>query len=219
MSKPAIKPADHKIAGFICYIRILCVYPMDKLLSEIRSCTFCQESLPYAPKPIIQVSKSSKIVVIGQAPGQKVQDSGIPWDDASGNNLREWLGVSKQEFYDDTLFALMPMGFCFPGTGKSGDLPPKLACAPLWHQRVFESLQNVKLTLLIGQYAQHYYLPNSPKSNLTDTVRNYREYLPNYFPLPHPSPRNNIWQKKNQWFKEDVLTVLKEKVALILSSC
>nr|WP_121271190.1 uracil-DNA glycosylase family protein [Pedobacter schmidteae] len=190
---------------------------MDKLLSEIRNCTVCQEFLPNAPKPIIQFSKSSKVVIIGQAPGQKVQNSGIPWDDASGNNLREWLGVSKEAFYDEKLFALIPMGFCFPGTGKSGDLPPRQECAPLWHQRIFELIPEVKLTLLIGQYAQNYYLKNDLRKTLTETVRNYKEYLPDYIPLPHPSPRNNIWQKKNQWFKEDVLHVLKEKVELILS--
>lgn len=190
---------------------------MDKLLSEIRNCTVCQGSLPNAPKPIVQFSESSKIVIIGQAPGQKVQNSGIPWDDASGNNLREWLGVNKQTFYDEKLFALIPMGFCFPGTGKSGDLPPRPECAPLWHQRIFELLPEVKLTLLIGQYAQNYYLKNNLNKTLTETVKNYKAYLPNYLPLPHPSPRNNIWQKKNQWFKEDVLHVLKEKVELILS--
>jgi uracil-DNA glycosylase len=191
---------------------------MITLLSEIRNCTVCKEFLPNAPKPIIQASSASKIVIIGQAPGQKVQDSGIPWDDASGNNLKEWLGVDNQTFYNEKLFALIPMGFCYPGTGKSGDLPPRPECAPLWHPQVLNEMKEVKLTLLIGQYAQHYYLKKYTLKTLTETVRNYEEYLPNYFPLPHPSPRNNIWQKKNNWFKVTLLPILREKVDLILHS-
>lgn len=190
---------------------------MEKLLSEIRKCTVCKEFLPNAPKPIIQACKSSKIVIIGQAPGQKVQDSGVAWDDASGDNLREWLGVNKETFYNELMIALVPMGFCFPGKGKSGDLPPRPECAPLWHQQILNVMTEVKLTLLIGQYAQKYYLKNQSKRTLTETVKNYGEYLPNYLPLPHPSPRNNIWQKKNSWFKEDVIPVLREKVQLILN--
>lgn len=185
---------------------------MDNLLSEIRNCTVCKDFLPNAPRPIIQASKSSKVVIIGQAPGQKVQNSGIPWDDASGNNLRAWLGVDKQTFYDEEIFALIPMGFCFPGTGKSGDLPPRHECAPLWHQQVLKAMTEVKLTILIGQYAQSYYLGNDCKSTLTETVKNYKEYLPRYLPLPHPSPRNNIWQTKNDWFQENVIPILQEKI-------
>ena len=188
---------------------------MEKLLSEIRDCTVCEQLLPNAPKPIIQASEKSKILIIGQAPGQKVQDSGIPWDDKSGDNLRSWLGVNKQTFYNNEMFALIPMGFCYPGKGKSGDLPPRAECAPLWHEKVMKSITNTKLTLLIGQFAQHYYLNH--KRTLTDTVRNYEEYLPNYFPLPHPSPRNNIWQKKNGWFKAQVLPALKEKVQFMMN--
>lgn len=190
---------------------------MDKLLSEIRNCSLCKDFLPNAPKPIIQASTTSKIVIIGQAPGQKVQDSGIPWDDASGNNLREWLGVDKQLFYNEKIFALIPMGFCFPGTGKLGDLPPRPECAPLWHQQVLQLMPEIKLTLLIGQYAQNYYLKNSSKKTLTETVKNYGEFLPDFLPLPHPSPRNNIWQKKNSWFKESLIQVLQEKVESILT--
>lgn len=157
-----------------------------------------------------------KIVIIGQAPGRKVQDSGVPWDDASGNNLREWLGVDKQTFYNEKIFALIPIGFCFPGSGKSGDLPPRSECAPLWHQRVLKLMTEINLTLLIGQYAQNYYLKNTAKITLTETVKNYKEYLPNYIPLPHPSPRNNIWQKKNKWFKDSLIQVLQEKVISVL---
>jgi len=189
---------------------------MEKILSEIRSCTVCKGFLPNDPRPIIQANRGSKILIIGQAPGQKVQDSGIPWDDASGNNLREWLGVDKQTFYNEKIFALIPMGFCFPGCGKSGDLPPRPECAPLWHLQILKLMPEIKLTLLIGQYAQKYYLKNAAKITLTETVKNYTDYLPNYIPLPHPSPRNNIWQKKNTWFKENLIQVLQEKVISIL---
>ena len=191
---------------------------MENLLTEIRNCTACNGLLPNVPKPVIRASAESKIVVIGQAPGRKVQESGIPWDDASGNNLRDWMGVDKETFYDDKLFALMPMGFCYPGTGKSGDFPPRRECAPMWHQQLLNFITDVKLTLLIGQYAQKYYLKNMAKRNLTQTVKNFHEYMPEYFPLPHPSPRNNIWQKKNQWFKSDLTPILKAEVGLILDS-
>jgi len=191
---------------------------MDKLLDEIRYCSVCKAHLPYAPKPIIQASASARILVIGQAPGMKVQQSGIPWDDASGDTLRSWLGVSRETFYNDKLLALMPMGFCYPGTGKSGDLPPWPECAPLWHQPVIASMPEVQLTLLIGQYAQAYYLKQRCKNTLTETVGNYQTYLPDYLPLPHPSPRNNIWQKKNSWFREDVLPALQSIVLPLLAT-
>lgn len=188
---------------------------MNHLLSEIRSCIVCKAHLPYPPKPIIQASKNSKIVIIGQAPGQKVQNSGTPWDDASGDNLRAWLGVSKEFFYDENMFALMPMGFCFPGRGKSGDLPPRPECAPLWHHKLLTAMKSIKLTLLIGQYAQAYYLKDNAKKTLTETVFNYQSYLPTYLPLPHPSPRNNIWQTKNNWFKEKLIPQLQDNIKLI----
>ncbi len=191
---------------------------MEKLLSEIRNCTVCKDYLPNTPRPIIQMDTRSQIVIIGQAPGQKVQDSGVPWDDASGNNLREWLGVDKQTFYNEKIFALIPMGFCFPGTGKSGDLPPRPECAPLWHHQVMEAMAHTKLILLIGQYAQHYYLGKSCKPTLTETVRSYHGYLPKYLPLPHPSPRNNIWQKKNSWFKESIIPTLQDIILPYLKS-
>ena len=189
---------------------------MKNLLSEIRSCTVCKAFLPYSPKPIIQASAASKIIIIGQAPGLKVQNSGVPWDDISGNNLREWMGVDKQTFYNEKIFALVPMGFCYPGRGKSGDLPPRPECAPLWHPKVLKAMPKVKLTLLIGHYAQNYYLKDNTKNTLTETVHNFHEYLPNYIPLPHPSPRNNIWQKKNEWFKEKLIPRLQEMVESIL---
>ncbi len=191
---------------------------IDILIEEIRGCTICKAHLPNSPKPIISVSKNAKILVIGQAPGQKVQDSGIPWNDASGKALRDWLGVSSAQFYDTNLFGIMPMGFCFPGSGKSGDLPPRKECAISWHQKVLQQMPNIQLTLLIGKYAQEYYLQKAAKENLTETVKNCTAYLPTYFPLPHPSPRNNIWMKKNEWFKVNLLPILQNKVSEIIKS-
>lgn len=179
------------------------VYIMDELLEEIRQCQICEEHLPFAPKPVVQASVHSKIVIIGQAPGIKVQQSGIPWDDASGKELRRWLDVTEQQFYDENIFALIPMGFCYPGKANSGDMAPRPECAPQWHHKIMEEIRP-SLTLLIGQYAQKYYLKDKRKSSLTETVKNYREYLPDYLPLVHPSPRNRIWQKKNPWFEEVV---------------
>lgn len=190
----------------------LLLIEMDKLLEDIRKCMACKDFLPNTPKPIIQASSVSKILIIGQAPGKKVQKSGVPWDDASGDNLRTWLGVDKSTFYNDRYFALVPMGFCYPGTGASGDLPPRKECAELWHNKVLSQMTNLKLTLLIGQYAQNYYLGETVKENLTETVKNYKEYLPSFLPLPHPSPRNNIWQKKNSWFKENVIPTLQNMI-------
>ena len=189
---------------------------MDKLLIEIRNCTTCKAFLPNKPKPIIQASSQSKILIIGQAPGQKVQDSGIPWDDLSGNELRRWLGVSKEQFYNPKLFALMPMGFCYPGKGTSGDLPPRPECAPQWHNKLLAAMKNIKLILLIGQYAQKLYLADNFKPTLTENVKNYQEFLPKYLPLVHPSPRNKIWQKKNPWFEQQLIPVLQKKIQQLL---
>ena len=183
---------------------------MKKLLEQIRACETCKIHLPNKPRPIIQASIHSKILIIGQAPGQKVQDSGIPWDDLSGNELRRWLGVTKEQFYDAKLFALVPMGFCYPGKSKTGDLPPRPECAPLWHQQVLSKLNEVELTVLIGQYSQKYYLGTRFKPTLTENVKSYQEFLPKYLPLVHPSPRNKIWQKKNPWFEVEVVSVVQE---------
>ncbi|KAA5532539.1 uracil-DNA glycosylase family protein [Taibaiella lutea] len=185
---------------------------MDKLLEEIKDCKVCLPYLEYGVNPVIVASLRSKIVVIGQAPGRIVHNTGIPWNDKSGDNLRAWLGVDKATFYNDNIFALMPMGFCYPGKGKSGDLPPRKECAPLWHSSLLKMMKEKELTLLIGQYAQNYYLKDRVKATLTETVRCFAEYLPEYLPLPHPSPRNNIWQAKNKWFGEEVLPFLKERV-------
>jgi len=185
---------------------------MEQLLSQIRSCTHCKEHLPLGPRPIVAAHPESKIAIIGQAPGTKVHQTGIPWDDPSGKQLRKWLGVSDGQFYDERLFAIVPMGFCYPGKGKSGDLPPRPECAPQWHAPLMEQMPNLKLVILIGQYAQKHYLRDDMKGNLTETVKNYREFLPEYFVLPHPSPRNRFWLSKNPWFEEEVLPDLKKKV-------
>jgi uracil-DNA glycosylase len=189
---------------------------MDELLQKISSCDVCLGLLPNKPKPILQVSTEAKILIIGQAPGQKVQTSGIPWDDQSGNELRRWLGVSKAQFYSKNIFALMPMGFCYPGSSPTGDFPPRPECAPLWHPLLLASMPNIKLILLIGQYAQKRYLNLTAKSSLTETVKNYHTFLPRYLPLVHPSPRNKIWQKKNPWFETDVVPVLQGIVKELL---
>lgn len=191
---------------------------MKKLLSNILKCKECESYLTNGCRPVLAVNSKSKIVIIGQAPGKKVHETGIAWNDKSGENLRNWLGVNKEQFYDTNLFALMPMGFCYPGTGKSGDLPPRKECTPLWHDKLFKLITDVKLILLIGKYAQEYYLKDLQKDNLTQTVKAYKEYLPQYLPLPHPSPRNNIWQKKNEWFAKELLPQLKQQVSKIISS-
>jgi len=191
---------------------------VEKLLLAIRSCVICKAHLPFPPRPIIQAGASARILVIGQAPGMKVQLSGIPWDDASGRELRRWMGVTEDIFYDDTRLALLPMGFCYPGKGPSGDLPPRPECAPKWHQELRSQLTGVRLTILIGQYAQKYHLGDQFKGSITETVRSFREYLPDFLPLVHPSPRNRIWQARNPWFENDVLPVLQSSVANALAT-
>ncbi|MDV7137739.1 uracil-DNA glycosylase family protein [Maribacter sp. TH_r10] len=189
---------------------------MQKLLSEIRGCKVCKEHLPLGPRPIVTAHQNSKIVIIGQAPGTKVHKTGVPWDDPSGEQLRKWLGISDEVFYDASKIALIPMGFCYPGKGKSGDLPPRPECAPLWHKPLLSKMPNVELVILIGRYAQNYYLGKAAKKTLTETVKAYKSYLPDYFPLPHPSPRNRFWLTKNPWFEERVIPVLKKRVADIV---
>lgn len=189
---------------------------MLSLLQEIRKCEICKPHLDHTPRPVLNATKSSKILIIGQAPGAKVHASGVPWDDKSGENLRSWLGIDHTSFYDPDNIGIVPMGFCYPGKGKSGDLPPRPECAPQWHATLMNELKEVRLTLLIGQYAQNYYLGRSVKKTLTETVRHYEQYLPRYFVLPHPSPRNNIWRAKNPWFDQSVLPWLKQCVNEIL---
>ena len=190
---------------------------MEHLLHDTRQCRICEAHLPLGPRPIVTGHPTSKIVIIGQAPGTKVHASGIPWDDASVKQLRKWLNVSDEDFYDETKFAIIPMGFCYPGKGKSGDLPPRKECAPQWHDPLFDQMKNVELVILIGMYAQKYYLKDQAKRTLTETVANYKYYLPKYFTLPHPSPRNRFWLTRNPWFDKEVLGELKTSVESILN--
>lgn len=189
---------------------------MQDLLQDIQQCTICKPYLDLGPRPVVSAHPDSKIVIIGQAPGTKVHASGIPWDDASGKQLRKWLNVRVEDFYDTKKFAIIPMGFCYPGKGKTGDLPPRPECAPQWHQSLFDELKKVELIILIGMYAQKYYLGKNVKKTLTETVRNYNEYLPKYLPLPHPSPRNRFWLTKNPWFEVEVLPELRERVKIFV---
>lgn len=188
----------------------------NELMQQIRACKVCESFLPLGVNPVVQAHPESKIVIIGQAPGLKVHQSNIAWNDASGDQLRKWLHVTKEQFYDPKLFALIPMGFCYPGKGTSGDLPPRKECAPLWHKKLLDEMHQVELILLIGQYSQRYYLKDKKHENITENVRHFKEYLPKYFPLPHPSPRNFIWMNKNDWFTTDVLPELKNRITAIL---
>ncbi len=188
-----------------------------QLIESVRKCRICEESLPLGPRPILQIDPQAKILIAGQAPGRRVHESGIPFDDPSGDRLREWLGISRETFYDPTKVAILPMGFCYPGTGKSGDLPPRPECADAWREQLLQCLQHVELTLVIGQFAQRWHLAHTRK-NLTETVRAWQDYGPHSIPLPHPSPRNNIWLKKNPWFSKVLLPSLKRMVQEALRS-
>ena len=185
---------------------------LDALLAEIRSCSLCSGHLPLGPRPVLQAHASARILVVGQAPGSKVHASGIPFDDASGDRLRTWMGVSREVFYNPEMVAIVPMGFCFPGTGKSGDLPPRPECAPAWREALLAHLGKVTLTLVIGQYAQAYHLKGEPVS-VTEAVQAWSAYPPGLMPLPHPSPRNNLWLKRNPWFELQLMPVLRARVS------
>jgi len=168
--------------------------------------------LPLGPRPVLRASATARMVIVGQAPGTKVHASGVPWDDASGNRLRQWLALAPEAFYDESRIAIIPMGFCYPGKGRSGDLPPPADCAPKWHHSLFALLPRVELVLLVGSYAQDYYLGPS-RETLAGRVRRWREFGPRYFPLPHPSPRNTLWLRRNPWFEEEVIPALRQRLA------
>ncbi|MCG8415158.1 MAG: uracil-DNA glycosylase family protein [Pseudomonadales bacterium] len=187
---------------------------LSLVLREIRNCRLCASEIP-EPRPVLRAKASAKILVIGQAPGTKVHASGIPWNDASGKRLREWMAVDEQTFYDDTKIAIVPMGFCYPGKGNGGDLPPRPECAPTWHDQVISLLPDIKCTLLIGMYAQNYYL-DTDHENLTERVKSWREFAPEVFVLPHPSPRNQLWLRRNDWFEQETVPALQETVQQIL---
>lgn len=185
------------------------------LLRQVRACTLCAGELPHGPRPVLQIHPSARILIAGQAPGRRVHQTGVPFDDPSGDRLRAWLGLTRETFYDPTRVAILPMGFCYPGTGKSGDLPPRPECAPAWRPELLAQLKEVQLTLVIGQYALAYHLPNQHAS-VTEAVQGWRAGWPHTVPLPHPSPRNNRWLKRNQWFGDEVLPELKGRVAEVL---
>ena len=194
--------------------------PLGSLLAEVRACTLCAAHLPLGPRPVLQLHPSARILIAGQAPGRKVHESGVPFDDASGDRLRAWLGVSRDTFYDARQIAILPMGFCFPGTGKSGDLPPRPECALAWRAQLLSHLKHLELTVVIGQYALEHHLPGTGGAaggSVTQTVQGWRNHGPQTMPLPHPSPRNNIWLKRNPWFEVDLLPVLRARVAEVLA--
>lgn len=188
----------------------------NALTSKIRACSLCAP-LPLGAKPIFQLSRHAPIVIAGQAPGRITHHQGIPFDDPSGNRLRSWLGVDRQSFYNPENFAILPMGFCYPGRGRSGDLPPRPECAAQWRQRALNSLMDIKLTLVMGQYAIDWHLPDRPKETLTKTVQNWQRYWPTLLPLPHPSPRNTVWLKRNPWFAKDILPALQERINALIN--
>jgi len=188
---------------------------LEILLAEIRACTLCAGVLPDGPRPVVQADARARVLIAGQAPGRRVHASGVPFDDPSGDRLREWLGVERDAFYDPTRFAIVPMGFCYPGTGRSGDLPPRPECAPAWRARLLGELPDVRLTVLVGRYAQAHHLL-ATATTLTETVRAWREHWPATVPLPHPSPRNNPWLRANPWFETDLLPALRARVAEVL---
>ncbi len=176
----------------------------------------CEPDLPLGARPVIQFNPSARILIAGQAPGLKVHQTGVPFDDASGQRLRQWLGLDQEDFYDAAQIAILPMGFCYPGKGKSGDLPPRKECAPAWRAQLLAALPNIKLTIVLGKYAQAYHLPQTKHLSLTELVKSWREYWPTILPLPHPSPRNNIWLSKNPWFEQEVVPQLAQAVQSIL---
>ncbi len=191
---------------------------LDALLTEIRACRLCEAHLPLGPRPVLRASATARLLIVGQAPGTKVHATGIPWNDASGERLRDWLAMDRETFYDERRIAIVPMGFCYPGKGASGDAPPRPECRATWHPRLLPMLNNVRLILPIGQYAHAYFLGAKRKARLTDTVRAWDEYAPEYFPLPHPSPRNVGWRKANPWFERDAVSALRERVREALAA-
>jgi uracil-DNA glycosylase len=190
---------------------------LASMLTEVRACTICAEHLPLGPRPVLQMRASARILIAGQAPGRKVHASGIPFNDASGDRLRHWLGMSREVFYDARQVAILPMGFCFPGTGRSGDLAPRIECVPAWRAQLLSRLKDLRLTLIIGQYAIAYHLPDEAGS-VTEVVQAWRKHWPLRVPLPHPSPRNNLWLRRNPWFETELVPLLRVRVSEALAS-
>lgn len=195
-----------------------CTYrDLPALLQAVRACRVCEAHLPLGPRPVLQAGAGARILVVGQAPGAKVHASGVPWDDASGDRLRTWMGIDKATFYDAEQIALIPMGFCYPGRGAGGDLPPRPECAPLWMAPLLAKLPRVELTILIGQYAQRYFLGARRQRSLTETIRHWQDYGPAFVPLPHPSPRNTPWFQAHPWIEHDVLPTLRSRIQELLT--
>lgn len=189
---------------------------LGSLLAEVRACSLCAPDLPLGPRPVVQLGRGARILVAGQAPGSAVHHSGIPFDDPSGDRLRTWMGVTRDEFYDPDRVAILPMGFCYPGTGSSGDLPPRPECAPTWRRRLLAQLSRVELTLVMGRYALDWHLDAGGRS-VTELVAGWRTRWPEVLPLPHPSPRNNRWLRRNPWFEVEVIPELQRRVAALLA--
>jgi uracil-DNA glycosylase len=184
--------------------------PLTRLLAEVRACRACADVLPLGPRPILQLSASARILIASQAPGTKAHDSGLPFSDASGDRLRDWLGLSAARFYDAATIAIMPIGLCYPGRVKNGgDAPPRPECAPLWRARLLDAMPSLRLTLLVGSYAQNHALG---RGAMTERVRNFRAHMPRYFPLPHPSWRTGIWMKQNPWFEIEIVPALRRAI-------
>jgi uracil-DNA glycosylase len=189
------------------------VYPtLEALLDAVRRCRACEAHLPLGPRPVLRAGATARILVVGQAPGARVHMTGIPWDDPSGARLRSWMGVDKDVFYDASRIAIIPMGYCYPGRGKGGDSPPRPECATLWLDQILARLPGIELTLLVGQYAQRHFLGCRRKQSLTATVSAWREYAPQYLPLPHPSPRNQPWFQQHPWFDRQLVPVVRARI-------
>ncbi|ANJ66015.1 hypothetical protein A9404_00220 [Halothiobacillus diazotrophicus] len=190
---------------------------LEELLTEIRDCRLCAPHLPLGPRPVLQAAELAKILIVGQAPGTRVHKTGLPFNDPSGDRLRTWLGIDRSQFYDPTAMAIVPMGFCYPGTGKSGDLPPRPECADTWRAPLLARLPNIRLTVVIGRYAIAYHLPDYGRNpGVSTVVADWQKHWPDIIPLPHPSPRNNRWLKQHDWFERDVIPALQKRVADIL---
>lgn len=187
--------------------------PTNDLIKQAKACQICAHKLPHGPRPVFQIGRQARLLIAGQAPGRKVHETGVPFDDPSGDTLRTWLGIDRKTFYDPASVAILPMAFCYPGRGKSGDLPPPPECAQAWRARLLATMPNLRVTLVVGSYALAYHLGSEAKPSLTETVRAYRDYLPNTFPLPHPSPRNRPWMTRHPWFETEIIPALRARVA------
>lgn len=185
------------------------------LLAEVRACTLCADHLPLGPRPVFQLDPAARILIAAQAPGRKVHETGIPFNDASGDRLRAWLGLTREQFYEPALLAILPMGLCYPGKWSSGDLPPRPECAPRWRASLLQGLEKLRLTLVVGRYAAAYHLP-AERGGLTATVQAWRKYWPAVVPLPHPSPTNNGWLARNAWFERELVPLLRARIAEVL---